>query len=79
MIQYRTERAALCEFRKRISWYAKYLNPCPKLREDMRLINSSVDFERAIDDFLEWRRSPRLMRDVHVDETALDESTVGVA
>src|SRR5437588_7603794 len=28
MIRFRSEWAAVCEFRKRISWYAKTLHPC---------------------------------------------------
>jgi tRNA-dihydrouridine synthase B len=56
MCRYERERSAVCEFRKRISWYAKQLNPCTRLREEMRLINSTADFERAIAAFLEWRQ-----------------------
>jgi tRNA-dihydrouridine synthase len=56
MCRFERERSAVCEFRKRISWYAKQLNPCTRLREEMRLINSNADFERAIEAFLAWRR-----------------------
>ena len=55
LIKYRNERVAVCEFRKRISWYAKHLNPCRQLRDAMRIINSPEDFDRAIDAFLAWR------------------------
>jgi nifR3 family TIM-barrel protein len=55
MCRFERERSAVCEFRKRISWYAKQLNPCTRLREEMRQINSTDDFERAIAAFLEWR------------------------
>jgi hypothetical protein len=49
------EWRAVCEFRKRVSWYAKQMTPCPPLREGMRLINSAADFERVLSEFLEWR------------------------
>jgi tRNA-dihydrouridine synthase B len=55
MCRFERERSAVCEFRKRISWYAKQLNPCTRLREEMRQINSTADFEHAIAAFLEWR------------------------
>jgi nifR3 family TIM-barrel protein len=55
MVRYRGERAAVCEFRKRISWYSKTLNPCPGLKEDMRVIENTADFDAAITRFLEWR------------------------
>jgi nifR3 family TIM-barrel protein len=57
MKQFRGERPAVFEFRKRISWYAKQLNPCTRLREEMRVIDSASDFEAAISRFLEWRAS----------------------
>ena len=55
MVRFRSEWAALCEFRKRISWYAKQLHPCVHLKEEMRNINSTADFEAAITRFLNWR------------------------
>ena len=55
MVRYRHERAAVNEFRKRISWYAKELNPCKRLRDEMRMINSAADFEGALTRFLDWR------------------------
>lgn len=55
LAQYRSERSSIIEFRKRISWYAKQLNPCKQLRDDMRVIDSPLDFERAIQRFLDWR------------------------
>ncbi len=65
MVRYRAERPAVLEFRKRISWYAKQLTPCTRLREEMREIQTTADFEGAIDRFLDWRatRPP-----VRVDE-----------
>ena len=52
LCNFRSERVAVLEFRKRISWYAKHLHPCPVLKEQMRVIESARDFEAAIDDFL---------------------------
>jgi nifR3 family TIM-barrel protein len=52
---HRNERVAVLEFRKRISWYAKTMNPCRLLRDPMREINSPADFERVLATFLEWR------------------------
>jgi nifR3 family TIM-barrel protein len=57
MVRFRGERPAIFEFRKRISWYAKQLHPCPRLREEMRTIDSIEDFESAIANFLDWRRT----------------------
>jgi len=55
MVRFRCEWAAVCEFRKRISWYAKQLHPCPGLKVEMRGISCTADFEAAIARFLEWR------------------------
>src|SRR4051812_5246765 len=55
MCRFRNERAACIEFRKRVSWYAKQMNPCPTLREEMRAINSAADFEAVVERFLDWR------------------------
>ena len=41
----RVERSAVLEFRKRISWYAKNLHPCKRMREEMRLMNGAAEFE----------------------------------
>lgn len=57
LCRFRRERVAVCEFRKRVSWYAKELNPCPTLRANLRLIDTAQDFENAIARFLEWRNS----------------------
>lgn len=57
IIRFRNERVALIEFRHRASWYGKQMHPCRMLRDQMRMINSPADFERAIEDFLDWRRS----------------------
>ncbi len=55
LVKYRSERAAVVEFRKRISWYAKTMNPCRIFREEMRLINGGADVDRALSRFLDWR------------------------
>jgi nifR3 family TIM-barrel protein len=55
MVRFRSEYAATREFRKRISWYAKQLHPCVNLKEEMRNIGSTADFEAAISRFLAWR------------------------
>ena len=55
MVRFRGERPAVCEFRKRISWYAKQLHPCQRLREEMRVIDNTADFEACITRFLDWR------------------------
>jgi nifR3 family TIM-barrel protein len=55
MIRYRSERAAIVEFRKRVSWYAKTMHPCIVLRNEMRTIDSPADFEAVLARFLEWR------------------------
>lgn len=55
MIRFRNQRVAILEFRKRVSWYAKHMNPCRVLRDAMRVIDSVEDFESAISNFLQWR------------------------
>jgi tRNA-dihydrouridine synthase B len=55
LIRYRSERAAVCEFRKRVSWYAKEMNPCRILRDEMRSIDSRADFDEVMRRFLDWR------------------------
>jgi len=52
---YRSERSAVFEFRKRVSWYAKEMNPCRVLRDGMRVIETAADFDAVMDRFLEWR------------------------
>ena len=53
--RFRNERAAVIEFRKRVSWYAKQMNPCRMLREEMLRIETGADFDAAVGRFLEWR------------------------
>lgn len=55
MVRYRNERSAVLEFRKRVSWYAKQMNPCRLLRDEMRVMTSPADFESVLSRFLEWR------------------------
>jgi nifR3 family TIM-barrel protein len=57
LIRFRNERVAILEFRKRISWYAKTMNPCRPLRDMMRVIDSAEDFEAALTYFLDWRNA----------------------
>jgi len=51
----RGEKIAVLEFRKRISWYAKTMNPCRLLRDPMRVIESAAGFEAVVGGFMEWR------------------------
>jgi nifR3 family TIM-barrel protein len=55
LVQFRGERVALIEFRKRVSWYAKTMHPCGVLRERMRLVRSADEFGLILREFLEWR------------------------
>ena len=55
LLRFRNERVAVCEFRKRISWYAKTMHPCRMLKDDIREINSTADFDGVLGTFLEWR------------------------
>ena len=55
LCHFRNERAAVCEFRKRVSWYSKQMNPCRPLKDGMQTITSTADFERVMTEFLDWR------------------------
>jgi len=55
LCQYRNERVAVVEFRKRVSWYAKHMNPCRMLKEGIRTLQSVEEFDPIIDAFLDWR------------------------
>src|SRR3954470_10748213 len=55
LCRFRSERSAVIEFRKRVSWYAKQMNPCRVLRDGMRGITCREDFERVMREFLDWR------------------------
>lgn len=45
------ERSAVLMFRKRISWYGGYLQPCRAMKEQMRQIDTAADFERVLAEF----------------------------
>jgi tRNA-dihydrouridine synthase len=79
MVKYRSEHAAVCEFRKRVSWYAKQMNPCRLLRDEMRTINSAADFDDVLARFLEWRlkhdEDVRTGRIVEIEDAALVEAS----
>jgi tRNA-dihydrouridine synthase B len=55
MVRFRNERAAVMEFRKRVSWYAKQMSPCRMLKDSVRVVSSAAEFDLAIEQFLEWR------------------------
>jgi tRNA-dihydrouridine synthase len=55
LCRFENERVAVIEFRKRVSWYAKQMNPCGILRDRVRVIDSAADFDGAVRAFLEWR------------------------
>jgi tRNA-dihydrouridine synthase B len=74
MIKFRTLHAALCEFRKRISWYAKSMHPCTRLRDKMRLVASVEEFEQFLHEFLEWRAQRDAGIEDERDEPLLAES-----
>lgn len=56
MVRYRNEHAAVVEFRKRVSWYAKSMHPCAMLKDEMRLLQTKEQFEDILTRFAEWRR-----------------------
>lgn len=75
LCRFRNERAATIEFRKRISWYAKNLIPCTRLREEMRLVKDAADFEGILARFLDWRHQRDIMRE-RDDEDIAESSDV---
>jgi len=50
------ERRAVLEFRKFTTFHARHMGPSRRLRQTMPTIGSAGDFERVVDEFLEWRR-----------------------
>jgi tRNA-dihydrouridine synthase B len=56
MIRCRSERAAIIEFRKRVSWYAKHMHPCGMLKDGIRLMEKVEEFDQVVIAFLEWRK-----------------------
>ncbi len=79
LVRFRNERVAILEFRKRVSWYAKQMNPCRILRDAMRMIDSVEDFENAINNFLYWRREWELAHPNSVDSPAESEESEPLA
>jgi tRNA-dihydrouridine synthase len=55
LCRFRNERVAILEFRKRISWYSKTMNPCRMMKNPMRLMNSVEEFESILNAFTDWR------------------------
>ena len=45
------EHHACHMIRRRISWYAKKLAPCRRLKEQLRTVRSAADFHRYVDEF----------------------------
>ncbi len=68
LCRYRSERSAIVEFRKRVSWYAKTMHPCKILKDQMRQIDSPQDFEDVIARFLEWRNLGEFTPDMELAE-----------
>ena len=71
LIHYRSERSAISEFRKRISWYAKTMHPCGMLKEEMRKFSSPTEFDDILKRFMDSRREVRekdLIPSVNTDE-----------
>ena len=53
--EFRSERSAVLDFRKRVSWYAKQMNPCRMLKQEMIKLETPAQFEDIVGRFLEWR------------------------
>lgn len=51
MLEYRDERYALTNIRRRISWLGKALGACKPMRERIRLASDAGDVWRALDEF----------------------------
>lgn len=58
-VENRSARAAVVDFRKRISWYAKHLQPCPEFKEEIRLLKGPEEFDEICQRFLVWRAEGR--------------------
>lgn len=68
IVEHQSEHNAVVEFRKRVSWYAKTMNPCWPLRQEMRHISNAADFERVLENFLTWRAKYEVTQDHSSDE-----------
>jgi nifR3 family TIM-barrel protein len=79
MVRFRRERSAIFEFRKRISWYAKQMNPCKRMRDEMRSINSIDDFERIVSEFISWRTANPLVESSEPERLDRQECTAAPA
>ena len=55
ILEFRGERAAAVDFRKRVSWYAKKMHPCRMLKEETRFLESARQFEDIVARFMDWR------------------------
>lgn len=79
LCRFREERVALIELRRRVSWYGKTMHPCKRMREKMRLIQNTEDFERALREFLDWRaeydEEVRKGRAAPVEQEEMEEAT----
>jgi tRNA-dihydrouridine synthase B len=55
IVEFRSERSAVLDFRKRVSWYAKQMNPCRMLKQEMIKLETPEQFEDIVARFLDWR------------------------
>jgi len=53
MAQYRSEYYAMCQIRRRMSWFAKRLGPCKPLREAIRNAKTPDEVDDKLDRFLQ--------------------------
>lgn len=56
LCRFHNEYRAVVELRRRVSWYAKRMTPCKRLRQEMQTIKTAADFEAVVGRFLDWRR-----------------------
>jgi nifR3 family TIM-barrel protein len=72
LCQYRSPRAAVVEFRKRVSWYARTMNPCREMKDAMRAVRDPEHFDQIVREFLDWRLALGADRIIETeDEVAL--------
>ena len=80
IVAFRGERSAVLDFRKRVSWYGKKMNPCRMLKQEMIMLDTAQQFEDILGRFLEWRlrydEEVRAGRAARVEEP---EEVAGVA
>ncbi len=69
LVRHRSERAAIVEFRKRISWYVKTMHPCGQLKEEMRMVESANQFDEILLRFRTWR--------MEIDGASSPEEAIG--